>query len=279
MPSNAKRKATRRRKNPDPRDATGSTAHPRRSRAGPRGSRRAPERGAARLRAPRLPGGGRRRDRRGGGLLEGRALLALLRQGGAPHRAPRGAHRRTDARQVRPARIGAARARHVGGGEPGVRAAARAKRARPCCSSASTGASRSAIPSSAPATPSGRRSSATPWPPAWRRAPATSGRRELTMPAEDVARIVMSIIGGLGFDELIEPGSVRPSSSARPSPSSTPAWWPAPRRALVPERLPSSLARQVPKLVEQAAGAAEQLAAVLDQRHRLVDREARRDRP
>ena len=36
------------------------------------------------------------------------------------------------------------------------------------------------------------------------------GTPELTMPAEDVARIVMSIIGGLGFDELIEPGTVRP---------------------------------------------------------------------
>jgi hypothetical protein len=30
------------------------------------------------------------------------------------------------------------------------------------------------------------------------------------MSAEDVARIVMSIIGGLGFDELIEPGTVPP---------------------------------------------------------------------
>src|SRR3954454_4357294 len=30
------------------------------------------------------------------------------------------------------------------------------------------------------------------------------------MPADDVARIVMSIIGGLTVDELIEPGSVRP---------------------------------------------------------------------
>ena len=79
-----------------------------------------------------------------------------------------------------------------------------------CCWSASTGASRSAIPSSAPATASGKRSSATPSPPEWRRARATSGRPELTMPAEDVARIVMSIIGGLGFDELIEPGTVRP---------------------------------------------------------------------
>jgi AcrR family transcriptional regulator len=36
------------------------------------------------------------------------------------------------------------------------------------------------------------------------------GTPELTMPAEDVARIVMSIIGGLTIDELIEPGSVRP---------------------------------------------------------------------
>ena len=36
------------------------------------------------------------------------------------------------------------------------------------------------------------------------------GTPELTMPAEDLARIVMSIIGGLGVDELIEPGSVRP---------------------------------------------------------------------
>jgi AcrR family transcriptional regulator len=36
------------------------------------------------------------------------------------------------------------------------------------------------------------------------------GTPDLTMPAEDVARIVMSIIGGLGFDELIEPGTVPP---------------------------------------------------------------------
>src|SRR5690349_3230865 len=36
------------------------------------------------------------------------------------------------------------------------------------------------------------------------------GTPELTMPAEHVARIVMSIIGGLGFDELIEPGTVPP---------------------------------------------------------------------
>jgi AcrR family transcriptional regulator len=37
------------------------------------------------------------------------------------------------------------------------------------------------------------------------------GTPELPMPAEDVARIVMSIVGGLGVDELIEPGSVRPA--------------------------------------------------------------------
>jgi AcrR family transcriptional regulator len=36
------------------------------------------------------------------------------------------------------------------------------------------------------------------------------GTPDLTMSAEDVARIVMSIIGGLAVDELIEPGSVRP---------------------------------------------------------------------
>jgi AcrR family transcriptional regulator len=36
------------------------------------------------------------------------------------------------------------------------------------------------------------------------------GTPDLTMPAQDVARIVMSIIGGLAVDELIEPGSVRP---------------------------------------------------------------------
>jgi AcrR family transcriptional regulator len=36
------------------------------------------------------------------------------------------------------------------------------------------------------------------------------GTPELTMPADDVARIVMSVIGGLAVDELIEPGSVRP---------------------------------------------------------------------
>ncbi|MEA2432174.1 MAG: hypothetical protein QOI19_2647 [Thermoleophilaceae bacterium] len=36
------------------------------------------------------------------------------------------------------------------------------------------------------------------------------GTPGLGMPAEDVARIVISIIGGLAVDELIEPGSVRP---------------------------------------------------------------------
>jgi AcrR family transcriptional regulator len=36
------------------------------------------------------------------------------------------------------------------------------------------------------------------------------GTPELTMHAEDVARIVMSVIGGLSIDELVEPGSVRP---------------------------------------------------------------------
>jgi AcrR family transcriptional regulator len=36
------------------------------------------------------------------------------------------------------------------------------------------------------------------------------GTPDLTISAEDVARIVMSITGGLAVDELIEPGSVRP---------------------------------------------------------------------
>jgi len=36
------------------------------------------------------------------------------------------------------------------------------------------------------------------------------GSPDLPMPPEDVARIVMSLIGGLAVDELIEPGSVRP---------------------------------------------------------------------
>ena len=36
------------------------------------------------------------------------------------------------------------------------------------------------------------------------------GTPDLGMPAEDVARIVMSIVGGLTVDELIEPGAVRP---------------------------------------------------------------------
>ena len=36
------------------------------------------------------------------------------------------------------------------------------------------------------------------------------GTPDLTMRAEDVARIVMSIIGGLAVDELVEPDSVRP---------------------------------------------------------------------
>ncbi len=36
------------------------------------------------------------------------------------------------------------------------------------------------------------------------------GLPDLPMPAEELARIVMSIIGGLAVDELIEPGSVGP---------------------------------------------------------------------
>jgi len=36
------------------------------------------------------------------------------------------------------------------------------------------------------------------------------GTPDLGVPADDVARIVLSIIGGLTVDELIEPGSVRP---------------------------------------------------------------------
>ena len=36
------------------------------------------------------------------------------------------------------------------------------------------------------------------------------GAPALPMPAEAVARIVMSVIGGLSVDELIEPGTVRP---------------------------------------------------------------------
>ena len=36
------------------------------------------------------------------------------------------------------------------------------------------------------------------------------GTPDLRVPADDVARIVMSIIAGLGVDELIEPGSIRP---------------------------------------------------------------------
>ena len=36
------------------------------------------------------------------------------------------------------------------------------------------------------------------------------GTPGLPMPAEDVARIVMSIVGGLAVEELVEPGSVRP---------------------------------------------------------------------
>jgi AcrR family transcriptional regulator len=36
------------------------------------------------------------------------------------------------------------------------------------------------------------------------------GTPALPMPADDVARVVMSIIGGLAIDELIEPGSVPP---------------------------------------------------------------------
>ena len=36
------------------------------------------------------------------------------------------------------------------------------------------------------------------------------GTPDLPMPAEDVARIVMSVIGGLTVDELTEPGSVSP---------------------------------------------------------------------
>src|SRR5437764_62726 len=36
------------------------------------------------------------------------------------------------------------------------------------------------------------------------------GTPDVPMPAEDVARIVLSIIGGLAGDDLMEPGSVRP---------------------------------------------------------------------
>jgi AcrR family transcriptional regulator len=36
------------------------------------------------------------------------------------------------------------------------------------------------------------------------------GTPELAMPAEDVARVVLAIIGGLTIDELAEPGSVAP---------------------------------------------------------------------
>ena len=36
------------------------------------------------------------------------------------------------------------------------------------------------------------------------------GTPDVGMPVEDVARIVMSIAGGLAVDELVEPGSVRP---------------------------------------------------------------------
>src|SRR5215208_6650515 len=36
------------------------------------------------------------------------------------------------------------------------------------------------------------------------------GTPDLPMPAEDVARVVMSIGGGLAVDDLVEPGSVRP---------------------------------------------------------------------
>ena len=36
------------------------------------------------------------------------------------------------------------------------------------------------------------------------------GTPEVGMPAEDVARIVMSVVGGLTEEELIEPGSVNP---------------------------------------------------------------------
>jgi AcrR family transcriptional regulator len=36
------------------------------------------------------------------------------------------------------------------------------------------------------------------------------GTPTLPMPAEDVARIVLSVIGGLAVDDLVEPGTVRP---------------------------------------------------------------------
>jgi AcrR family transcriptional regulator len=36
------------------------------------------------------------------------------------------------------------------------------------------------------------------------------GTPDVAMPAEDVARIVMAVISGLSFDDLIDPGSVRP---------------------------------------------------------------------
>jgi AcrR family transcriptional regulator len=36
------------------------------------------------------------------------------------------------------------------------------------------------------------------------------GTPDLPMPAEDVARLVLSIVGGLAIDDLVEPGSVDP---------------------------------------------------------------------
>lgn len=36
------------------------------------------------------------------------------------------------------------------------------------------------------------------------------GTPDLPMPADDVARVVMTVIGGLAVDDLVEPGSVRP---------------------------------------------------------------------
>jgi hypothetical protein len=48
---------------------------------------------------------------------------------------------------------------------------------------------------------------------------------DLPMPAEDVARLVMSIGGGLAVDDLVEPDRCGPTSSARPSRSYTPGSW------------------------------------------------------
>jgi hypothetical protein len=105
------------------------------------------------------------------------------------------------------------------------------------------------------------------------------GTPDLPMPAEDVARVVMSIGGGLAVDDLVEPGSVRPEllgeAFALISPDAWPvdthdgsamavaivteccvAWWRSARRRRTPRTTRYGVASTAPANAKMAATAA-----------------------